>query len=384
MRQIAYPAAVGGCVLGVSSVSPLHAAEWSITPNYSSSVDYDSDRRLLFEGKGSGATVLTIDLKFKRALEDMDFTLEPHYAWRRFTDPTLGNGDDRSISGGFNWTREKSTLSLNASYLEQSTLIAELLETGITSANTHRRTKQAGASWNWSQTERRLLIAQLSYTDVGYYGQFAAQFPGFRYPSASVGERFFFSERGSFTLSTYGSILSSSTPGNSSHEAGLQAEIIYAFSERTNVDASVGESSRVLTGQSSYGTDASITLTHSYDVGKASLGYTRSLVPYGIGFLVQQQQLTASLSRSLSPYWDCTLAFVRVQGNRSAVLLQVDRPDYNDLNASLNWHFAETWWAGVRVDGIRTQAPGLNGPTINSWRSSLSLMWSPFPKSRSW
>ncbi len=71
MRQIAYPAALGSCVLG-GGATPLWAAEWSISPNYSASVDYDSNRRLLVDGgKGTDASVLSIDVKFKRALEDL-------------------------------------------------------------------------------------------------------------------------------------------------------------------------------------------------------------------------------------------------------------------------------------------------------------------------
>src|SRR6202011_3032593 len=181
MRQIAYPAALGSCVLGAGG-SPVWAAEWSITPSYSASVDYESNRRLAADAKGSDATVLAVDFRFKRALEDMEFTLEPHYAFRRFTDPSLGNGDDRSLNAGFNSIGERSTLKLTASYWDQSTLTTELLETGIVSADTHRRASQAGAAWNWNQTDRRTLVAQLNHMDVSYYGQAARSLPGYRYP----------------------------------------------------------------------------------------------------------------------------------------------------------------------------------------------------------
>jgi hypothetical protein len=383
MRQIAYPAALGSCVLGVG-VSPVRAAEWSITPSYSSSVDYDSNRRLVAEGKGSGASVLAVDLKFKRALEDVEFSLEPRYAWRRFTDASLGNGDDRTVNAGINWVGERSTLNLTASYWDQSTLVTELLETGLVSGDTHRRQGQAGANWSWNQTERRALIAQLSYSDVNYYGQNASLLPGYRYPSGSLGERFFFSERGSVTLGAFGSMLESDTPGNSSHEVGIQAEVIYVFSEKTRLDTSIGESSRVLSGGSSHGTNASVSLNHSLFLGSICLGYTRSLVPYGIGFLVERQQLTATFVRPLTPFLESNLSFVRVQNNETAVLLRLDRRNYNSLSAGLSWHPAETWTVGARIEGVRTQLVSLAGQTVTGWRSSMTVTWSPFPKSRSW
>jgi hypothetical protein len=392
MRQIAYPAAVGSCVLGAGA-SPARAAEWSITPNYSASVDYESNRRLDINSKSSDASVLAVDLRFKRAMEDMDFTIEPRYAFRRYTDPSLGNGDDRSVDTGFNRVGERSNLNLTASYWDQSALTTEFLQTATVNTNIHRRQQKATAAWNWNQTERRTLISQLSYTDVSYYGPGAQNFPGFRYPSGTLGERFSYSEHGSLTLSAYGSAFSSSsnTPGNSSHSVGLEAEVIHSFSERTDIDASIGESTRVLNGRNGQGTDASLTVNHSLFLGKVSLGYTRSLVPYGGGFLVQQQQYTAAFARPLTPYLDWSLGFFRVQNNQTAVLLRVDRPNYNSLAATLNWRPAETWSIGARVEAVRTQVVvfeaqnvSLAPQNVNAWRSSITFTWTPFPKSRSW
>jgi hypothetical protein len=362
-----------------------------MTPNYSASVDYESNRRLTVDHKSSDASVLAVDLRFKRALEDMDFTIEPRYAFRRFTDPSLGNGDDRLVDAGFNWAGERSTVNLSASYWDQSTLTTEFLETAVVSTDTHRRQEKANAAWNWNQTERRTLVSQVSYTDVSYYGRGAQAFPGFRYSTGLLGERLSYSERGNFTVSAYGSTFSSSTPGNSSHSVGLQAQVIHSFSERTNIDASIGESTRVLNGKNGQGTDATLTVNHELFLGKVSLGYTRSLVPYGSGFLVQQQQFTATLARPLTPYLDSSLAFFRVQNNQTAVLLRIDRPNYNSLAATLNWRPVETWTIGARVEAVRTQIVSFvahsgvpAAENVNAWRSAITATWTPFPKSRSW
>jgi hypothetical protein len=367
-----------------TAAAPLWAAEWSITPAYSSSVDYDSNRRLAPEAKGSEATVLVVDLKLKRAVEDMELSVEPRYALRRFTDAALGNGDDRSLNAGMTWTGERATGALTASYFDQSTLTTEALETGIVTGDTHRRLSQAAATWTWNQTERRALIAQLSYMDALYRGQARSELPGYRYPAASFGEQFAFNERGSFTLSAFGSRLQSNTPGNSSHELGLRAAISYRFSERTGLEASLGESSRVLAGESGHGTDAAITLSHSLLLGKVSVSYARSLVPYGTGFLVEQQQYTAALTRALTPYLDGNLSVIRIGNNQTAVLLRLASRNYDSVGAGLTWHPAQTWSVNTQLGAVRTQLAGLTGRTINSWRSSVTLTWSAFPTSRSW
>jgi hypothetical protein len=383
MRQIAYPAAFGGCVLGAAAM-PSRAAEWSITPTYSSSVNYDSNRILAAHGKGSDAAVLTVDLLFKHALEDLQLTFEPKYTYRRFTDASLGNGDERSITAGMNWTGERASATLTGSYFDQSTLYTEALETGIVTADTHRRLGQAGASWNWNQSERRAMIGQVSYLDVSYYGRFAQIFPGYRYPSASLGEQFAFNEQGTFAVSAFGSRLQSNTQGNSSHELGLQAEVGYLFSERTKVDVSLGKSKRVLTGSNSQGTDASVLLDHSFSLGKLSFNYKRSLVPYGFGFLVEQQQYGVTFTRPLTPYLDCSLTALRIENNETAVLLNLDRRNYNNLSSSVTWHPWETWAVGMFIEGTRTQTVGVHWEPVHQWLASVTLTWSPFPKSRSW
>jgi hypothetical protein len=383
MKQLAYPAALGyGCLLSAVP-DRLLAAEWSLAQQYSASMDYDSNRRLELVGRSTEAGILTADLRLKRALEYGDIFVEPRYSFRRYSDSTLGNGDDRSVSAGIDHTGERFLLDLTASYWDQSTLQTELLQTGIVSGNTHRRLTQVGSNWTWMQKERWQLIAQLSYSDVSYYGQSSNQLPGYKYPSGSIGERFSFSERGSLTLSTYGSALSSAARGNSSREVGIQAQIIYSFSERTNIDASLGESVRVVTGSRNLGTDASISLTHAFSLGNLNLAYTRSLVPYGTGFLVQREQYMASLARPLTPYLESSISVLRVQNNDTTVKLGLDRRSYSSATVGLNWHPAETWTLGAQITGLRTQLFGPASQTVNEWRTSVSLTWSPFPKTHS-
>jgi hypothetical protein len=381
---MAHPGTIGcGCLL-TAAVAHVSAAEWSVAPTFSSSIDYDSNRRLDVDARSSESALLTADVRFKRALENSEIGIEPRYTLRRFSDASFGNGDDRSLSAGLRWMRERARLEVNASIFDQSTLTTELLETGIVRGDTHQRLAQASADWKWTLTERRQLTAQLAYADVNYYGQAQRLLPGYRYPSAQIGELYIFSDQGSVTLSAFGSQLSSDTPGNDSHEAGLRVALTYDFSPRTHFDGSLGESSRLLAGVSSHGTDASIALSHDETRGTESLAYTRSLVPYGIGFLVERQQLSISGTRRLSPYLDGTISLLRVENDQRAVLLGLDRRSYASASAGLNWRPAETWTLGVQVAGIHTQGPGLAAGAVSEWRSAVTLTWTPHAHTRSW
>ena len=386
MRAAAY--AVGlGCVFLLGAV-PLsaRAAEWSISPTYSWSVDHDSNRRLEVDPTGSEAAQVIVDLRFRRALEDTTISLEPKYTLRRFSAANLGNGDDRSVSAEVDRTWERSQFGLAASIFDQSTLTTELLETGILRADTHQRLAQASGSWNWSLSERRQLFAQLSYVDASYHGGVHNLLPGYRYSSGSVGELFVFAESGSLSVSAFGSALSSDAAGNSSHEIGLQAQLTYALSERSHLVSSVGRSERLLSGARSQGTDISVSLTHDLALGTLALSYSRNLVPYGVGFLVQRQQLALSGTRHLTSFLDTTLSLVRVRNDELTVLLNIDRRSYDSLAAGLNWQPLETWSLGLQLAAIRTQASGFFGASenVNEWRSALTLTWTPRPHTRSW
>jgi hypothetical protein len=384
MRQVAYPAALGSCAFGATAASPVRAAEWIFTPAYSLSSDYDSNRSLVHEGTGSAAGSVSADVKVERRMEDLSFTLEPHYTLRRFTQSVFGDGDDRTIAGGMNWLGERSSLNLSASYLDQSTLVTEVLETGITNGDTHKRAEQAGGAWTWGHTERRTSVAQVNYSKVSYYGLSHSLLPGYRYSSGSLGEQFGLNERCMVTFSAFGTKLDGQSQGNSSHEIGLQGEVVYLWSDTSKLDASLGESKRVLSSQSSNGTDASVVFTHSVALGGLSFSYRRSLVPYGFGFLVEQQTVNGTFTYKTSPYWDSALTYYRTQNNETAVLLRLDRRNYNTLALVFNVHPTEKWTVGAQIGAVRTQTPDETSLPVHSWRASLAVTWASFPKSRSW
>lgn len=384
MRQLGITAALGGYTLAPWCCSPARAAEWSLTPTYNATIDFDTNRQQRIDRADSGGAFLTFDVKAERAVEDLVFTLEPTYQFRRFTDRVYGNGDNRSVMAGMVWKGERNTVNLNSSYLNQSTLTTEVLETGILASDTYQRNSTSSLNWSWSQTERYQLITQASYSHVDYYGLFKALFPGYQYFSGSVGERYLIDERTSLTVAGFGDFLDSPIPSASSHEVGLQVELIHQLSELISFDASVGESRRVLEGSSSTGTTASVSAARTSESNKLSIQYQRSLVPYGNGFLVEKQQFTGSLTRSFSEYVDGTVDYTYVHNNDATVLLRLDHRSYSDIGLNLAWRPRETLAVSLRADAIRAQLVDRAGDEVKEWRAALSLLWHPNPLVRSW
>ena len=405
---MAYPTAIGcGCLLGAGGGAHLWAAEWSAQPSVSWTTDYDSDRSLSGRSPGSESAVIYGDLKLQRASENLQIVLEPKYDLRRYSQPTWGPGSDRSLAVSLNWKGERTGLALSGSISNATTLTTEVLESGIINGDIRRRLEQLNAQWSWSRTELHQFFLQAGYTNVGYIdspyvlesptGSLVPELPGYKYSTGSLGERFFMSERTTLSVSAFGDALQSPIPGNSSHEEGLQVEYSTSYSERFSLDASVGESRRTLgvesrdaanssivstRAQSSNGTNASVLVTRAFELGNATLNYTRSLTPYGTGILVQRQQLAASLTRSLATDLDATFSVIRVQNSQSTVRLGLDRAYYDNAVAGLAWRFGESWTVAPTVTTSWTRAIGSNLP-VHEWRAALSMTWQPLASTRS-
>ena len=390
---MAYPTAIGcGCLLGAGGVSHLHAAEWSVQPIFTVATDYDSDRNLQPGTQGSEEAVLYGDLKLQRALENTQIVLEPRFDLRRYSDSIWGPGNDRSLNAALVWSSERLKVSLAGFIANQTTLSTEVFESGVINGDTRRRTEQANGEWDWSHNERRQSFLQLGYLSSSYSGTplVELELPGYRYPSAALGERFFLSERLTLSVSAFGDALTSARQGNSSHEEGGQVEFIDQYTEATSFDISVGQSRRSLSGQGGSGTNGSVTLTHLLERGSASLSYVRSLVPYGTGNLVERQQFAATLTRPVTPELDVNFSVLRLKNNASTVRLGLDRPYYNNALVGLSWKMGESWTLQPQVSAALTKPippPGstvaVDNRTVLEWRTQLSLVWQPLPDKKS-
>lgn len=359
-------------------------------PIFSMQADYDSDRNLTNDTQGSEEAVLYGDLRLQRAIENTQILIEPKFDLRRYSSSIWGPGNDRSLNAAFNWVGQRMKVNLTGYIASATTLTTEVLETGIIDSDTRRRTAQANGEWDWLQNERHQTFLQLGYTSASYSGPPLVQLelPGYRYSSASLGERFFLSERWTFSVSAFGDALTSARQGNSSHEEGGQVELSYQYSEKTSFDVSAGESKRSLAGQRGSGTNAAVSASHSLPLGTVTLSYVRSLVPYGNGVLVERQLITATATRPLTPYLDANFTLLRLQNNASTVNLGLDRPYYDNAAVGLNWKISESWtlqplFTTSWSKSITPRGSGESPPNVFEWRAGLTLTWQPFPASRS-
>jgi hypothetical protein len=363
------------CVLG-GSWSPLAAAEWSIQPLFSATADYDTNQALIADATPSRGLALFADLKFTHSLETTDIFIEPKVTLYRYSDPYLGNGTDGVLIAGLNHTGELFSLTLNGLAEDVSTVSSDVLESGIVEGQTYRHVLQGGGTWTWNQRERWQLVIQGSYADVSYTGQQAAQLPGYQSPSGSLGERYDFSARTSVTVSAFASKFLSDSPQNSSRQDGARIEYNYSVSELTNVDAWIDLSHRTIAGVDSNGVDESLSISHTLQRGNFAISYLHDLMPLGTGYLVEQQQATASALRNVTPYVDVDLALTYLKNADTAVQLGLVRQRYGNAAAGLTWRTSEHWSVRTQLSGGRCSLP-YSEQLVGEWRAQVTLTWRP-------
>jgi hypothetical protein len=399
MRRVVYSTAVGcGWLLGAASA---HAAQWSVQPTFSWSADEDSNRAyaLADQAQSSEAAALATSWLFRRTVESSDLSVSANADVHRYTDSSeYANAQEGTLTAAFTHTGAQTQFSWNVSAGYLSTLTSEIYQTGIVKGNLHRLSLQTNASFSWSRTELHEFFIQAGFGDTSYHGalnQVLADYygytlsellPGFRSESAALGERFFLSAQSSLTVSLFGDRVyttSSPPPGanrlllGTSYEAGAQLEYTSRLSERLHLDVTAGESRRSVDGApSNYGTNASVSLTRDLTTGHLALAYSRSLLPYGIGSLVEVQQSRLSLDHGLGMYLtaDCSLFDI---DNKTAAGLVIRRR-FEGASAGFNWQTSETWTLRTEVSAGWTDLPG--APTnlsIHEWRGALTMTWHP-------
>jgi hypothetical protein len=370
-----------GCVVGAARVAI--GAEWSIAPTFSLTFDDDSNRRLTTEPQASQSALLYTSWLFQHSTDNTQLSLSPWLSWQFFRGDLYTSDDNANLSGVFDWSTERGRLDTSAAVSNESTLFTELTETGILSSDTHRRLAQGTVSWTFQQQEQRSLVLQLSYADTSYTGSQADLLPGYRFPGASIAERFNLTEETTLTGSVFENELLSRIPGQDTHETGLQVELNRALSERVQLDASVGATESSVHGIRNTETLAGLTLSRSFTAGSLSLGYSRGLTPYGNGMLVQRQQVTLSGTHNFTATVSGDASLQYVNNTEPAGIPQSGFTTFYVAGLGVNWRTAETWTVRAQLGGQRVQGLGSTAGA-HDWRASLGLTWAPYPITRSY
>jgi hypothetical protein len=401
-------AALGiGCLAGGAPV--LHAAQWSFSPQASIWVDDDSNRYLGIDARASQSAYVNPSAVFQWSSDTSQLSLTPWLMWQQISDSAYADVHSESLNGQYNWTGELGQLTLQGGFADYSTLATQLPDTGLVAPGVNRRTKQGSLFFSHLQTERRSLILQMSWMDLGYYGpnsEYVNLLAGYKYATVSVGEMFNLTPQTSLTPTLFDNQVITALSYGKSRESGLRLDFQHSFTERTSVKAYVGASQQSsqtvvqtlvlvdgglalqdsLHPTSRIGALGGFTLSLATLRGHLDLDYANSLQPYSGGVVAQRQALTLSDTQSVSDKVDVRVSAARIQNSHSAVVLDIDRAFYDTATLGVDWHFAESWRlhseVGVTHTDTLTFATAAVAQPITEWRIALSVSWMPLPTQR--
>jgi hypothetical protein len=401
-------AALGiGCLAG--GAPALQAAQWSFAPQASIWMDDDSNRYLEVGARNSQSVYVNPSAVFQWSSDTSQLSLTPWLMWQQISDSAYANVHSESLNGQYNWTGELGQLTLQGGFADYSTLATQIPDTGLVAPGVNRRTKQGSLLFSHLQTERRSLILQLSWQDLGYYGpnsEVVNLLAGYKYATVSVGEMFNLTPETSLTPTVFDNQVITPLSYGKSRETGLRLDFQHSFTERTSLKAYAGASQQAsqkvvqtlvlidgglglqesLQPTSRIGALGGFTLSRATLSGHLDLDYANSLQPYSGGVVAQRQTLTLSDTQSVSEKVDVRVSAARIQNSHSAVVLDIDRPFYDTATLGVDWHFAESWRlhsevAVTHTDTLAFATAAVAQPTTE-WRVAVSVSWLPLPTQR--
>lgn len=355
------------------------ADEWSIAPVLDWRVDHDSNRSLSVSGeRSSEGSFLSIDTLLQDATETGDMTLHPRIELDRFSGDASLDSNNGSLLASLQKHNEVSSFGVTAEYDHASTLITELIDTGIVDSSTRRDTASGGSTFGHQFSERQRLDLQANYTDVSFPGGRSVGLLGYRYPYVAATYTYGLSAATSLTASAYGDRVAAPVADYVSRDVGARFGFAHDFSERINITASAGISQTTIGSATRHGYVWQFLATRKTELGQWSLSQNRDVEPSGYGFLIRRDDSALSYEHGIAPNLSVTLSIhdVRNADLTTAFPISDDR-HYFIGDGGFVWSFRQQWT--LSATGGMSEAREPNNRTARGWRSALAIHWTPVP-----
>lgn len=298
--------ALAGAATGLLLASfGSRAAEVTFEPNVTSGVTYQTNPRLLLDGKRSTFGLrLTPTAKLRRKTETSDWELRTSLTRRQYTGDKLLNATDAEVAVKGRHQFERTRLDLDAGFLRDSTVATELQTTGAVLDRKQRNSVTIGPKLTRQLSDRDELFVGGSIADVRYQDAGATALIDYRYSAVFAGYTRRLNER---TEATVSAVQAWFDPvGRSGYgTAQLEGSLTWRWTESTSVGARAGVVR--ITNDLSVAPDRSETrplyglwLETSGAASSWRLAAERSILPSGLGILLETDRISGRTVQQLS------------------------------------------------------------------------------------
>lgn len=334
--------------------------------------EYDDNINLTAEPHSAvWGLLLAPEVKFSGATEALKVTGGLRASFNRYFGQSGLDSVDHAVSVHTTYKAERDLFGADVESVRDSTLVSELLQTGVVQARRERNRLTAAPSWSHYVTENTALTASYGYTDVRYADTRDTSLIDYREQQASVGVLTNLSERDTLAVSGYYDWYETIPRTFDAKTYGLQAKYDRAFSETLrgtlaigarNTNSTQSSNALVCSGPVLFGlcvgslerltvveSDRSTGYTFlagidkKFETAQVGAQLSREIYPTGIGALVQTDRLGATWQQQLSPTLDFFVDASIYQTRYVGSFVTGSDSRYYRIEPRLTWRFTDNW-----------------------------------------
>jgi len=308
-------------------------------------------------------TVVRPSLAFVAAGKQLRLDGDLSYASRRYSGKGL-DSNDWAARATTRYRRKTQQGSLQAGFIQNSTLQSELLTSGLVQTSLKRFERYAAPAWQMNIGSRVTADADYRYSIVDY-GQGARGLGLFGYRLQQAGAGIAYQASPVDQISLRSSLLYYRTrdEATKSDDRSLSLGYNHEFSPVTRLGASVGvrqtetslrQTLLIFTGtaflpvrQVSHGRKngivADLSLAHRGRLITLNVAFERQVQPSGGGNLLQRDQLSLATGRRFSQSLSGNASLMFSRSRDIGALVRTTDYDYVQFSPSLSWRMARDW-----------------------------------------
>lgn len=368
------------CVAVFLSVSqPARGAQWYAHPTLMLRTEYNDNLHLSPTKQISAwGAVAQADMALGVRTEVSGLSLDPGYRLYRYTGEDGLNHNDQSVSFGAYHHGARQTLNLNATYVSDSTLVSELLNSGRVQVNKPHQYIAIQPSWERQWSERGGIRLQGAYTRTSFNDGLSVGLVDYRTISGTATAEYSIGERDYLGVVTSASRFRAPALFNTSDSVSLQGTWDRHWTERlestlnagwqVNRNRFSGFGSSLQDTRSGFVVDTDLERRSERNFWSTSL--SRSVEPSSLGVLTLRDRWSGRFKHGISEYMDGSIkAFWLHSRSVQSNVVSDDRMLYQ-VDLILDWYFSPNYTLSGRYSWIRQKA-GLSA-TANTVMVSIT------------
>ncbi len=345
-------------------------ADWTVEPYAKSALTLDDNIRFsTTDAESSAGLVLDSGAVFSNETEAVKTRVAPKLTYRAYSSDSDINSLDQYLDFSTTSFGERSDLGLNLFFANDTTLISELDDSGITSINKRRRHFSMVPSWRYLLTQRLSLFVKYRFDGFQYEDSGENGLYDFEYQFAGVDVERKISEDSDFITRLKYQRYKALELTNKANTAGLELGYKKRFSSRLEAKIFVGGETTDSTIQDDETTKRSISakvgVAYQQELQRISAELASGIVPSSTGEVYTENSLSLKTDARISDVLSWRLS-ARIQKrdvvNESST--QVGRTYYT-VSPTLLWRYSREWTFGASYALSEESLEGSEGASRN-------------------